>query len=181
MPFGLFGKRGEKEPSREIAARPEPVPVAVPDAAQFEELGPALWQDIRFGMTLAEVRAARSGAVPPSDDNRLGDGTAAELEIPLLRLADHDFRVLIYARSGRVTQVTIATLGGPTQDDFVKLTGALRLRYGQEVEMNDNPDSMSHAEWLSADGINVSLVCFPAAGILNVNFQNRYSDAARQL
>jgi len=181
MAFRLFGRRDEQAKSQELAPRPATISNPVVATSDFDMLGPILWQDIRFGMSLSEVRAIRPEVVRPTDDTRLGDGTMAELEIPRLRLADHDYRVLIYARAERVVQVTISTLGGPTQYDFQQLTGALRLRYGQEVEMNEDPDGLSSAEWLSPEGINVSLVCFPGAGILNVVFQNRYSEAARQL
>ncbi len=181
MVFKFFSRRDEQAKPQEGSLPLAPVNNPGVAASDFEMLGPILWQDIRFGMSLSEVRAIRPEVQRPTDDSRLADGTMAELEIPRLRLADHDYRVLIYARAGRVVQVTISTLGGATQRDFQQLTGALRLRYGQEVEMKEDPGGFSTAEWLSPEGINVSLVCFSGAGILNVVFQNSYSETARQL
>ena len=152
-----------------------------PEPPRLEQLGPVLWQDVRYGMALSEIRELHPVSVSTTEGHALGDGTTAPLEIPLFRLADRDFRVLFYCRGGRVTQITIATLGEPSMDEFRKLTGALRLRYGAEVEMSEDPHGFSHAEWLSAEGSNISLVCSPAIGCLNIVFQNHYSDAARKL
>lgn len=86
-----------------------------------------------------------------------------------------------YFRRGRLTQVTIATNGCPSAADFDGIANALRLRYGREVTFKDSPDGFSTGEWLSADGVNVSLVFHEAIGCLNVNFQYRYAEAAMQL
>ena len=152
-----------------------PVPRAPPAA------GPLLWQDVAYGMSVEDVRATRPDAVLSKDAQRLHDGASSMLKIPSLRLADHDYSVLFYFRGGGLTQVTIATNGGPSVADFEGITNALRLRYGREVAFKDSPDSFSTGEWLSGDGTNVSLVFHEEIGCLNVNFQYRYADAAAQL
>ena len=52
---------------------------------------------------------------------------------------------------------------------------------GREVQMKASQDSFSSAEWLSADGTNISLICQRNVDCLNVNFQYCYADAVRQL
>jgi len=179
MVFGLFKKDRQPESSKKVDDV-VPIPVILDDA-RLIELGPILWQNVRYGMMRDEVSSVRPDAVRIAEGDRLRDGATSELSIPRLKLGTHYFSVQFFFRDSQLTQVTIATNGGPNLADFRDLAGALRLRYGQEVEMKESPDSFSTAEWLSLDGVNVSLVCFPAAGVLNVNFQYRYADAAGQL
>lgn len=149
--------------------------------AKLKQSGPVLWNGFRFGMSVDDVLQLDPTLIPPEDDSILGDGTPALLMKSPMELGGHEYRVLFYFKVGVLTQITFSTLGGATLHDFHNVTGALRLKYGREVEMNECPDSFSSAEWLSSDGINISLVCYPAAEILNINFQKRYSDAAGKL
>lgn len=156
------------------------VPV-VPDESRLAQLGPILWQEVRYGMTPGEVAGVRSDATRSPQDHKLHDGATAQLIIPHFRLGGHDYSVLFYFKGETLTQVTVKTNGGPKLSDFHDLVGALRLRFGQEVQMRMSHDSFSSAEWLSADGTNISLICEPNIDCLNVNFQYRYADTARQL
>lgn len=182
MVFGLFRKNAK--PEMLVADAPVTatslVP-AFPDEDRLAQLGPILWQDVRYGMTPGEVAGVRSDAVRSPQDHKLHDAATAQLFIPHLRLGGHDYAVLFYFKENTLTQVTVKTNGGPELSDFHDLLGALRLRYGQEVEMKESHDSFSSAEWLSNDGTNISLICHPEIGCLNVNFQYRYANAARQL
>lgn len=183
MVFGLF-KRGQKtEPVKVEPSELEPPKELIPAVAddRLTKLGPMLWQDVRYGMTVDEVRGTRPDAIRSSKAEPLADGSIAELMIPHLQLGAHSYAVLFYIKAGRLTQVTIKTNGGPTLVDFRDITNALRLRYGPEVQMKESYDSFSTAEWLSADGINVMVVFQEAIDLLNVVFQYRYASAASQL
>jgi len=184
MVFGLFRKNAKSEPPKAESLVAAPitslVPV-VPDESRLAQLGPILWQDVRYGMTPGEVAGVRSDATRSPQDQRLHDGATAQLIIPHFRLGGHDYSVLFYFKGGTLTQVTVKTNGGPELSDFHDLVGALRLRYGQEAQMKVSHDSFSSGEWLSAEGTNISLICQPNIDCLNVNFQYRYADAARQL
>lgn len=151
------------------------------EGARLRRWGPVLWNGFCFGMSIDDVVRLDRTLTTPDDDNILGDGTPALLTKSPMELGGHEYRVLFYFKGGLLKQITFSTLGGPTLHDFHSVTGALRLKYGREVEMSETPDSFSSAEWLSSDGINISLVCYSAAEILNINFQNRYSDAAGKL
>lgn len=191
MVFGLFRRKTAADavaaqlpvaaPPTTTANYPEPPTPDLPVPITPPAAKPPLWQDVAYGMTPGEVRRTRPEAVPSIDARLLGDGTASLLQIPSLQLAGHDYSVQFYFKDGGLTQVTIATNGGPSAADFDGIANALRLRYGREVAFKDSPDSFSTGEWLSADGINVSLVFHGAIGCLNINFQYRYAKAAMQL
>lgn len=191
MVFGLFRKKSSPsaiaaEALRSVSSGDDHSTRNAPGRdltvnADHDEVGPFLWQDVAYGMTFETVRSIRPDAIAKHNVRKLEDGAMSGLAIPHLNLAGHDYTVLFYFRNNRLTQVTIATNGNPTMVDFEAVTGALRLRYGREVEYTEVNDGLSKGEWLSTDGINVWLVCWPDVGILNINFQNRYSDAALQL
>jgi hypothetical protein len=189
MVFGLF-RRGDREPAREPLSTnlrksselvSEPDTIELPAVQDLPRLGPFLWQDVAYGMTVAEVLTTRPDAVASGDRQQLNDGAVSDYRIPTLRLADHDYSVLFYFKGGLLSQVTIATNGGSTISDFHAVANALRLRYGPEVSFKENPSSFSSGEWLSAEGINVALVFHEALDCLNICFQYRYADAAAQL
>ena len=184
MVFGLFRKNAKSELPKAETLVAAPITSLVPvvaDGSRLAQLGPVLWQDVRYGMTPGEVTGVRSDATRSPQDQRLHDGATAQLIIPHFRLGGHDYSVLFYFKGGTLTQVTVKTNGRPELSDFHDLVGALRLRYGQEVQIKVSHDSFSSAEWLSADGTNISLICQPDIDCLNVNFQYRYADAARKL
>ena len=107
MVFGLFTKVGKLEPSNEMVGTSR-MPIAVqPDENRLVQLGPVLWQDVRLGMTRDEVQGVRYEAVRSLKDEKLGDGTKAELAIPHLKLGTHDFRVLFYFKDAVLKQITI--------------------------------------------------------------------------
>lgn len=182
MVFGLFRRNPKLEtPDADAPVAATSLVPVVPDEARLAQLGPILWQDVRYGMTLGELAGVQSDAVRSPQDHKLHDGATAQLVIPHLRLGGHDYAVLFYFKGGALTQVTVKTNGGPELSDFHDLVGALRLRYGQEVQMKVSHDSFSSAEWLSNDGTNISLICHAEIDCLNVNFAYRYADAAKQL
>ncbi|MXO98308.1 hypothetical protein GRI97_04835 [Altererythrobacter xixiisoli] len=185
MVFGLFkkGTSGAAKPDQPVSSSSPATALAptIPDETRLTQLGPVLWQNVRYGMTAAEVKAVRPEVRSSVKADKLHDGSTADLSIPHLKLGSHDYSVEFYFKGGTLTQVTIATNGGPTLGDFRDISNALRLRYGAEVEMDESPDSFSTAEWLSSDGINVNLVFHAGIDCLNVNFQHRYASAASQL
>lgn len=187
MVLGLFRRRGAETEAAPTSSelRPEATQdsdmVPVPVARRPEAPSPLLWQNTAYGMTVEEVLATRPDAAPSGDRQMLHNGAVSELRIPTLRLAEHDYSVLFYFLHGSLSQVTIATKGGPTLNDFHAVANALRLRYGREVSFKENPTSFSTGEWLSADGINVVIAFHGEIDCLNINFQYRYADAATQL
>lgn len=183
MVFGFF-KRGHRlEPvvAEPVMAEPATAVVLINPEVQPINLGPILWQDVRYGMTMEEVQQIRPDAIRSADGEAIADGSMAELKIPHLQLGAHNYAALFYMKGGYLTQVTIRTNGGPKWVDFNDITNALRLRYGREVRIKESLDGLSVGEWLSADGINITLVFQATIDLLNVVFQYRYADAARQL
>ena len=63
MVFGLFRKDAKSEPFKAESLVAVPitslVPV-VPDESRLAQLGPVLWHDVRYGMTLGEVAGVRT-------------------------------------------------------------------------------------------------------------------------
>lgn len=189
MAFGIFRRRGHNaapKPASAALTLPD-APVStlqqatVPVAQRPIEPPPFLWQDVAYGMTVSEVLATRLDAIASGNPQRLNDGAVSDVWIPSLSLADRDYSVLFYFKDSFLSQVTIATNGGPTAADFHAVTNALRLRYGREVSFKENASSFSTGEWLSADGINIVVVFHDAIECLNINFQYRYANAATQL
>lgn len=195
MMFGLFRRKLPADTAAAAVSAPappatcgqDPAPPtpdgtgALPVSIAPQAAGPALWQDVAYGMTLEEVRGTRVDAIASTDTRRLHDGALSLLQIPSLELAGHAYSVHFYFKDDRLTQVTIATNGSPSIADFQGIVNALRLRYGREVAFKNSPDSFSTGEWLSADGTNVVLVFHEEISCLNINFQYRYAAAAMQL
>ena len=155
MVFGLFRRRNSQDTTSvvsdayaERAAIVAPATDLTPAVAQPIELGPILWQNAAYGMTPQQVLETRADAERSGSPQRLHDGATSDLQICQLRLADHDYSVQFYFKNGHLTQVTIATCGGPTMSDFDAITNALRLRYGREVEFKKDASSFSTGEWL---------------------------------
>ena len=145
-------------------------------AAAANTLGPPLWQNVRYGMSLAEVRTAQPETRPPAEDSSLGDGARAELELPDQEVAGARGSVLFYFRGEMLAQVALSFGSSASEKVAADLLAALTARYGSPLSRRDvDPEDLlpkMEAEWLLPTGVSLSLLWLRAIA-LNVNYQFR--------
>lgn len=152
-------------------------------SAVNRNLGPALWREAYYGMTVGDILAAFPAAREPTEQSNLHDGASAALELPDIALAGDRYNALFYFRNARLTQVTLACQDPATIAAGKELLTLLRARYGPEISLSLPDDGafmlMLQAEWLTGNGMNVCLACIEGVA-LNVNYQMRvYAEASK--
>jgi hypothetical protein len=157
--------------------------LASPASAQL------LWQNVRSGMSLEEVRAAQPTAAPPPRPARLNSGARCALQIPQYEVARQSFKVCFFMLHGRLVQVMLSA-ERPSESLFHDMAGLLRARYGAGRQGDAEPCRMvdplrvCEMEWLLETGANASIIYMDVRGdvpILNINYQTRIRDETQRI
>jgi hypothetical protein len=132
-------------------------------------------------MTLGQVKVAQPNATTPSEPSALADGAACSLAIPSVEVLGQDYQACFFFKNGGLVQVTLSALGDPSEPQFRDLVTGLRAKYGKELSLDFTAMGYD-ADWMTADGVNVSVVFFNKYGnLLNVNYQVRLKASSDRL
>lgn len=148
-----------------------------------------LWQNVRVGMTLDQVRAAQPGATRPAEPETFDEGTACELQITGYAVQGDTYRVCFFLHENSLVQVML-TADRASRAQFDSTAVLLRGRYG--AEMNPGPDpchmigdsATCTLDWLLPSGVNVSLLYMDIGGshgLMNINYQVRIRRESNRL
>jgi hypothetical protein len=129
--------------------------------------GQVIWENVRAGMTVAQVRAVQPTARVPrvrGTVRELGGGPPAvcELEIQGTVVAGQVFDTCFYMAGGRLVQVMSAARR-PSRSLVEVLKAHFRSRYGMEVESRRDPCStedfltMCEWNWRLRGGVEINL------------------------
>lgn len=142
---------------------------------------PILWQNVRVGMTVAEVTAAQENATRPENLDHLKSGAECLLAIPSIEVLNDSYKACFFFKNGALTQVTLNALGTPYESQFQNVVTGLRAKYGAEISLNKTIMGFE-ADWLNDDGVNIAVTFFNKYGnLLNINYQVRLKDDLKGL
>jgi hypothetical protein len=140
---------------------------------QNNEFGPTLWQNLRVGMTPSQVQSAQPTATPPAEPSTLKGGAICLLEIRSVTVLGDNYQACFFFEDGTLAQVTLHALGIPYESQFRGIVTVLRAKYGKELSLDSNVMGFD-ANWMTPDGVNVSVVFWNQYGnLLNINYQVR--------
>lgn len=148
-------------------------------------LAQVIWENVRAGMTAAQIRAAQPAARVPRERGRLhntvNDRVAiCELQIRGSEVAGQMFDTCFYLYAGRLVQVMM-TARNPSRALAGTLAAHLRSRYGAELEKDEDPCppagllTMCEWNWRVAGGSEVNITYADVEGeaaALNINYRS---------
>ncbi len=116
-----------------------------------------LWQNVSFGMSIEDVRAAQPDAILPTEPDEYANETRAELHIPDFTLEELQFDVGFLFRGGKLTSVSMAAEGKPAKIDYDRLVGMLRNQHGPETSGGKTVLGYE-TKWDNANGVTVRII-----------------------
>ncbi|MBO9543932.1 hypothetical protein [Caulobacter sp.] len=114
--------------------------------ASAQQPGTALWTNLTFGMTEAEVLAAQPTATKPRKPDVLTDKAVCALELQAYNVVNRDFHACFYFTDGKLDRV-ILDRKLSTDGDFEDIRNQLRTKYGTEAEAQTGSKMLSLAKW----------------------------------
>ena len=159
-------------------------------AVPSEDVRPPLWQDVRYGMTEAELREAIPGTRRSPDPEPLRNGARVLLVLGDVEILDRRFTAKFYFLHDTLHQVTLSMTPTPSgsagEIAFRDFRTALGVRYGAEADTRSAKDArgtLLASTWIHGP-TNIELVFLSVAGepeYFNIVYQARLGVEAAKL
>lgn len=112
-----------------------------------------LWQNTKFGMSVAEVMQLHKDAVIAESPGSYASGLKAKLILPVYKISGIDFKVDFAFKDDSLQMVRLYTKSEYPDKDFRKMETLLKKKYGQPIDYNGVSNSM---HWM-IDGTSITL------------------------
>lgn len=112
-----------------------------------------LWQNTKFGMSVAEVMLLHKDAVIAESPGSYASGLKAKLILPVYKISGIDFKVDFAFKDDSLQMVRLYTKSEYPKKDFRKMETLLKKKYGQPIDYNGVSNSM---HWM-IDGTSITL------------------------
>lgn len=142
-----------------------------------------LWQNVHFGMSIGDVRAAQPTANTQAVPSKMGNGATCELKISSTDVGTDTYNVCFFFKDEKLLQVTLSANDDPSQRQYETVIALLKSKYGNELSQRRMALGYE-ADWLLPSGtsINVMFLDFgDSPNVLEVSYQTRLANAARSL
>lgn len=140
----------------------------------------SLWQESKYGMTLAQVQTKFPDASPPADPETIYGGAAELLRITDVEMVGHKFIASFFFKDERLVQVMLILEeknGTAAKQVFDSLSEEFKARYGAEVLKEKKSGTMTayRSKWMHEE---TSIILYfnvmePHEPILNIVYQVR--------